>query len=150
MFVCLGNICRSAIAEGVLRKKIDEQNLNIQVESAGTANYHVGQAPDKRMQQKAVEHDLNISTQRGRQFAVTDFDEFDYIFAMDESNRTNILRLARNSDDSDKVELFLNLSHPEQDLSVPDPYYGGEQGFEDVYQMINTACDDFLNGLNNG
>jgi protein-tyrosine phosphatase len=150
LFVCLGNICRSAIAEGVLRNKIQEQALDIEVESAGTANYHVGSAPDKRMQQKAIEHGLNISNQRGRQFAVSDFDEFDYIFAMDESNRDNIVRLARNNEDISNVELFLNLSHPNQDLSVPDPYYGGEQGFEDVYQMINTACNDFLIGLDNG
>jgi protein-tyrosine phosphatase len=152
LFVCLGNICRSAIAEGVLRNKIQEQNLNIEVESAGTANYHVGSAPDKRMQQKAIEHGLNISNQRGRQFTVSDFDEFDYIFAMDESNRDNIVRLARDNEDISKVELFLNLSlsQPNQNLSVPDPYYGGEQGFEDVYQMVDTACNDFLNGLNNG
>jgi len=147
LFVCLGNICRSAIAEGVLRNKIYEQGLNMEVESAGTASYHVGESPDERMQQKAIEHGLNISNQHGRQFTVSDFDEFDYIFAMDESNQNNILRLTRNESDKKKVELFLNLSHPNQDLSVPDPYYGGEQGFEDVYQMVNTACDDFLNGL---
>ena len=77
MFVCLGNICRSAIAEGILRHKIQGKKLNIQVESAGTANYHVGEAPDKRMQQKAIDHGINISEQRGRQFKVSDFDEFD-------------------------------------------------------------------------
>ena len=99
------------------------------------------------MQQKAIEHGLNISNQRGRQFIVEDFDEFDYIFAMDESNRDNILQLARNEEDESKVELFLNLSNPTMNLSVPDPYYGGEQGFEDVYQMLNEACDQFIKKL---
>jgi low molecular weight protein-tyrosine phosphatase len=149
LFVCLGNICRSAIAEGILTDKIKTQELNITVESAGTANYHVGESPDKRMQEKAIEHGLNISNQRGRQFTVADFDEFDYVFAMDTSNQANILRLARNEEDKNKVELFLNLSNPNQDLSVPDPYYGGEQGFEDVYQMLNETCDIFINSLEN-
>ena len=148
LFVCLGNICRSAIAEGVLKQKSKDQNLNLIVESAGTANYHVGEAPDKRMQEKAIEHGLNISNQRGRQFSVSDFDEFDYIFAMDSSNRENILKLARNETDNNKVELFLNLTFPNKNMEVPDPYYGGAQGFEDVYQMVNKACDDFIKQLN--
>lgn len=149
LFVCLGNICRSAMAEGILRDKVKSQGLNISVESAGTSNYHIGEAPDRRMQQKAIEHGLNISNQRGRQFITEDFDEFNYIFAMDKSNRDNILRLARNESDENKVDLFLNLSHPTQDLSVPDPYFGGEQGFEDVYQMLNEACDAFLTNIGN-
>ena len=144
LFVCLGNICRSAMAEGILSGKIEKQASDMTVDSAGTSNYHIGEAPDKRMQQKAIEHNLNISNQRGRQFCVEDFDNFDYIFAMDESNQSNILELARNEADRNKVELFLNISHPSKNLSVPDPYYGGEQGFEDVYQMLNEACDKFI------
>lgn len=148
LFVCLGNICRSAIAEGVLNQKSEEQGLGLVVDSAGTSNYHVGEAPDRRMQAKAIEHGLNISNQRGRQFTVSDFDEFDYIFAMDNSNYKNILRLARNEADEEKVSLFLNQSYPNENMDVPDPYYGGEQGFEAVYQMVNKACDDFINHLN--
>lgn len=148
LFVCLGNICRSAIAEGVLKQKSQDQKLNLIVDSAGTANYHVGEAPDKRMQAKAIEHGINISNQRGRQFTSTDFDEFDYIFAMDTSNMDNILKLALNEADKNKADLFLNLSFPNEDMSVPDPYYGGEQGFEDVYRMVDKACDDFIKKLN--
>lgn len=147
LFVCLGNICRSAIAEGVLKQKSEEQNLSLVVDSAGTSNYHVGEAPDRRMQAKAIEHGLNISNQRGRQFTVSDFDEFDYIFAMDNSNYKNILSLARNEADEEKVSLFLNQSYPNENMDVPDPYYGGEQGFEDVYQMVDKACDDFIETL---
>lgn len=147
LFVCLGNICRSAMAEGVLKKKAKEQGLTIEVDSAGTSSYHIGEAPDKRMQAKALEHDIDISNQRARQFTRNDFESFDYIFAMDESNKNNILRLANSEADRNKVEMFLNYSYPNQNMSVPDPYYGGEQGFEDVYQLLNEACDRFLEEL---
>ena len=90
LFVCLGNICRSAMAEGILQHKIEERGLNMEVDSAGTSNYHIGEAPDKRMQAKAIEYGINISDQRGRQFTVEDFDSFDYIFAMHNSNHQNI------------------------------------------------------------
>ena len=143
LFVCLGNICRSAMAEGILIDKIKNEGLAIEVDSAGTSNYHINEAPDDRMQKKAIEHGLDISYQRGRQFIVEDFDAFDYIFAMDESNQENILKLARDENDSNKVELFLESYHTEL-TNVPDPYYGGAQGFEDVYQMLNVACDKFI------
>ncbi len=149
LFVCLGNICRSAIAEGILRHKLESQKIMILVDSAGTSANHVGQAPDKRMQKKAMEHGLSISKLRARQFSVADFDYFDYIFAMDNSNYQDILEIARNKKDSNKVELFLNLSFPRQNLDVPDPYFGGAQGFEDVYQMVSATCNILLTKLKN-
>ena len=147
LFVCLGNICRSAIAEGILIDKVKTEDLNIEVDSAGTSDYHIGEAPDKRMQQKAIEHNLDISCQKGRQFIKADFNEFDYIFAMDESNKEHILRLSRTEEDINKVALFLEENHPDKNLNVPDPYYGGAQGFEDVYQMLDIACDNFIKNL---
>jgi protein-tyrosine phosphatase len=148
LFVCLGNICRSAMAEGILIDKLKNKGLNISVDSAGTSNYHIDKAPDERMQQKAIEHGLDISYQRGRQFTAVDYNEFDYIFAMDESNETTILKFARNKEDENKVELFLEKYHSEL-TTVPDPYYGGAQGFEDVYQMLTIACDNFIKSLKN-
>jgi protein-tyrosine phosphatase len=137
------------MAEGILQHKKETMNLNITIDSAGTSNYHVGEAPDKRMQQKGKEYGIDISNQRGRQFTVDDFDNFDYIFAMDASNKENILRLSRDEKDNQKVEMFLNYAYPDEDRNVPDPYYGGEQGFEDVYQMLDIACDKFIASLNN-
>lgn len=144
LFVCLGNICRSAIAEGVLKNKAEQQNIPLTVDSAGTSAHHVGEAPDHRMQKKGKEHGIDISNQHARQFSRADFDAFDYIFAMDTSNHQNIIRLASNDNDLKKVQLFMDLTNPKEQLSVPDPYYGGEQGFEDVFQLVNKGCDQFI------
>ena len=144
LMVCLGNICRSPLAEGILQSKINE---NVFVDSAGTAAYHVGNLPDKRSIEVAKKYGIDITNQRARKFAVNDFDEFDIIFAMDESNYQNILMLARNNDDEYKVKMILNETHPTKNLSVPDPYYGGNQGFENVYRMLDEACDIIVNKL---
>lgn len=140
--VCLGNICRSPIAQGVLESKA--RSLELFVDSAGTASYHIGEPPDQRAIKKAASYHIDISGYRGRQFSVEDFDAFDRIFAMDYSNYQNILKLARNEQDKQKVDLILNLLYPGEDMSVPDPYYGGEDGFENVYQLLNSACDVFI------
>ena len=137
--VCLGNICRSPLAEGILQSKVNPDTVF--VDSAGTAAYHVGNQPDERSVDVATKYGLNISNQSARKFSVKDFDAFDSIYAMDESNYNNILLLARNKDDEQKVQLILNQSKPNSNLSVPDPYYGGNQGFENVYKMLDEACE---------
>lgn len=137
--VCLGNICRSPLAQGVLESKINKDE--VLVDSAGTAGYHIGNLPDKRSIAVAQKHGINITNQRARQFSVSDFDRFDYIYAMDISNYQNVLMLARDKNDEAKVKLILNESYPEENKSVPDPYYGGDQGFENVYQMLDGACE---------
>ena len=136
--VCLGNICRSPLAEGILKSKLPKNTFL--VESAGTANYHAGLQPDTRSIEIANNYRIDISHQRARQFVTSDFDNFDYIYAMDSSNLENILRLSRNDDDSSKVNLILNELPHITNSDVPDPYYGGHQGFENVYHLLDKAC----------
>ena len=137
--VCLGNICRSPLAEGILRSKVNSDEVF--VDSAGTAAYHVGNKPDVRSIAVAAKYGLNIKNQSARKFTVRDFDDFDRIYAMDESNYHNILSLARNINDEQKVCMILNETNPNSNQNVPDPYYGGDQGFENVYQMLDEACE---------
>ena len=142
--VCLGNICRSPVAEGVLRYKSNEYNLPIIVDSAGTSDFHIGESPDKRSQENALKHGVDISSLRGRQFCVSDFDDFDLIYCMDSSNYQNVLRLARNENDKKKVDLLLNALNLGSNMSVPDPYYGDGDGFERVFQLIDGACEALI------
>tara|TARA_R110001592_G_scaffold5169_1_gene28592 strand:- start:2100 stop:2540 length:441 start_codon:yes stop_codon:yes gene_type:complete len=141
--VCLGNICRSPLAEGILVSKVNADEIF--VDSAGTGAYHIGKLPDERSIEVARKHGINITNQRARKFTVKDFDTFDYIYAMDESNYQNILMLARTNDDKSIVQLILNETHPTKNLAVPDPYYGGNQGFENVYTMLEEACEIIAN-----
>ena len=143
--VCLGNICRSPLAEGILQSKVNSNTVS--VDSAGTAAYHIGKLPDVRSIEVAEKYGIDITNQRARKFVVKDFDEFDIIFAMDDSNYENILSLARNNADEQKVRMILNETHPTKNLSVPDPYYGGDEGFENVYKMLVDACDTIAGNL---
>ncbi len=145
--VCLGNICRSPIADGLLQVKVAKEGLSVEVDSAGTTGYHQGEAPDPRMRATAKRMGVNIDHLSARQFVPADFDRFDLIYAMDTSNRDNILQLARNNDDRSKVKLILNEIHPGEDLSVPDPYHGGDQGFIDVFNMLDEATDKIIQDL---
>ncbi len=141
LMVCLGNICRSPLAEGILRNKAQQFNLNITIDSAGTSNYHIGEHPDKRTILNAQQHQIDVSNLCARQFDVTDFDTFDHIFVMDGSNYADVIALARHEKDIQKVELILNRVYPNSNMSVPDPYFGGEQGFENVFILLDKACE---------
>lgn len=149
LMVCLGNICRSPVAEGILRKKIEKRGLDALVDSAGTSNYHIGEHPDKRSILNAQKKGLDISKLKARQFTLRDFDDFDKIFVMDSSNYGDVIEQARNAYDRKKVEMILNVLYPDSNMSVPDPYYGGEQGFENVFTLLDRACDVIADSLEN-
>ena len=141
LMVCLGNICRSPLAEGIMLKLIADNNLDISVDSAGTSNYHVGEQPDKRTINNAKKHGVDLSPLRARQFKASDFDEFDLIYVMDKSNRSNVLALATTEQQKQKIKLLLSEIDSNEIPEVPDPYFGGEQGFEDVFQLVYKACE---------
>lgn len=141
LFVCLGNICRSPLAEGIMLKLVADKKLPFIIDSAGTANYHVGEKPDKRTIANAKKHHIDLSPLRARQFKESDLDEFDKIYVMDKSNLKNVLALSKTEKHKQKIELFLNELYPNENQEVPDPYYGGEQGFEDVFQLVYKACE---------
>lgn len=147
LMVCLGNICRSPIADGLLRKKVSEHGLNIEVDSAGTGGYHIGASPDTRMIEVSRQNGTDISFLKARKFDVSDFDTFDLIIPMDSSNKKDILKLARSEKDEKKVFLLLGELTNQDDSDVPDPYYGGKKDFEHVYHLIDNATDILLNKL---
>jgi protein-tyrosine phosphatase len=144
LMVCLGNICRSPLAEGILRSKLSEKFI---VDSAGTGGWHAGELPDKRSIAIARLKGLDISTQRARQFKISDFTTFDHIFVMDNPNYKELLALAPNEVTKSKVKLILNEIFPNDNIDVPDPYYGGIDGFENVYNMLDQACDEIARKL---
>ena len=145
--VCLGNICRSPLAEGILKSKVNPESVH--VDSAGTAGYHVGNPPDSRSIKVAKEHGIDISQQRCRKFTSADFKAFDIIYAMDKSNYGNIIGLAESGEDKQKVRLLLNEIDDVKQKEVPDPYYDAQDGFEKVYLMIDKACDVIAAKLKN-
>lgn len=149
LMVCLGNICRSPMADGLLRKKVAAHELNVVVDSAGTGDWHVGEAPDIRMQETAKKNGVHIANLQARQFTVNDFVDFDKIYVMDQSNYSNIIALANNNVKAiRKVELILNLIAPGKNQNVPDPYYGGDKGFQSVYDLLDAATDVIISNLN--
>lgn len=143
LMVCLGNICRSPLAEGIMRKKIEENGLPWIVDSAGTSSWHIGEPPDRRSVAIAKKYGIDISNQKGRQISHEDFADFDYIYAMDTSNFRNILKLAHSPEQEAKVKLILKETHPNEEKSVPDPYWDDE-GFENVYQLLQGACQKII------
>ena len=139
VMVCLGNICRSPLAEGILASKLTQNTFH--VDSAGTGSWHIGQSPDERSIAVAKKNGLDISQQKGRQFSSADFDTFDYIFVMDSSNYDNVIALAETKEHKEKVKLIMNELTPNQNQDVPDPYFGMHNGFDIVYKMLDDACE---------
>lgn len=142
LMVCLGNICRSPLAQGILEKKIREAGLDWKVDSAGTSQWHVGEAPDRRSIQKAAEYSIDISGQRARQISKMDLSNFDLILAMDSSNYTDIVALTSEKNELDKIKLILNYVYPERNMAVPDPYY--DNSFQNVYELLERAMDQII------
>ena len=137
--VCLGNICRSPLAEGILTEKC--KHLPVFVDSAGTSGYHTGGAPDERAQNIASVNKINIGNQKARKLSTKDIETFDLIYVMDQSNYTNIMKFVKNSKDKMKIDLILNSSYPGKNLSIPDPYFGSYKGFENVYNLLSDSCE---------
>jgi protein-tyrosine phosphatase len=145
LMVCLGNICRSPMAEGILKHKAQLQGLDVFIDSAGTSSWHQGEQPDGRAQEEMLKNGIDISDQNSRPFRTDDFDHFDYILVMDSSNKSNVLSLARNAEDKAKVKLILDYGSEKKGNSVPDPYY--DDSFDRVYDLLDYACDAFLKEL---
>lgn len=139
LMVCLGNICRSPLAEGILASKLPKDKFI--VDSAGTGNYHIGKQPDHRSIATAKKNGIDISNQKARQFTPKDFETFDYIFVMDNSNYDDVVFLAKTEEQKQKVQLILNELFPGDNVDVPDPYYGLQNGFDMVFEMLDETTD---------
>lgn len=149
LFVCLGNICRSPMAEGVFKKHLMDRNLEnkVLVDSAGTSGWHIGANPDKRMCETALRNSVQLD-HKARQFTVKDFDEFDYIIPMDKNNYVDIIKLSGGREEFfRKVILMREFDSYQEDKNVPDPYYGGLEGFDNVYTMLERCTGSFLDYL---
>ncbi|PZX39127.1 protein-tyrosine phosphatase [Nonlabens dokdonensis] len=139
LMICLGNICRSPLAEGLMRSKLNFTKFT--VDSAGTSGGHKGEAPDKRSIAVAKKNSLDITKQKSRKLLKEDFQEFDFLYVMDESNYRDVVSMAATDEERNKVIKILDEVFPGENLDVPDPYYGGSQGFENVYKMLDRATD---------
>lgn len=142
--VCLGNICRSPLAEGILQHKSLEEGLTWTIDSAGTNGYHVGEAPHRLSQKVALMHGIDISKQRARRFVAEDFKRFDKIYAMAEDVVEEIRFIAKSAFDPAKVDLLMNELYPGKNMDVPDPWYGPEPGYHEVYEMIDKATEKII------
>ena len=151
LMICLGNICRSPMAEGVLRKKLEDNNLDkwVEVDSCGFESCHLGESPYYLAVRTARRHGVSIENQRQRVFSVKDFDEFDKIYVMDNGNYRNVERYARTQEDMKKVDYLLNEVYPHSNKIVPDPWGGTEQDFEYAFNLIEKACEAIVMGMKN-
>ena len=144
LMVCLGNICRSPLAEGILKDKAGKAGLNWMIDSAGTNGYHVGEAPHPLSQKVALLNGIDISRQRARKFMAADIDNFDIVYAMAEDVIVEMKRIAKNKFDNAKVDLLMNELYPGKDIDVPDPWSGPEKEYHEVFAMIDKACDKII------
>lgn len=145
LMVCLGNICRSQMAKGVLLNKLSAINSTSEVDSCGFESYHVGDNPDIRAQRIMKANGIDISKYRARLFSPDDFSYFDKIFVMDKMNYSSLKYYARNDSDIKKVDFLMNVVYPGKNESVPDPYYGLEQGFKFTFDKVSLAADAIIN-----
>lgn len=150
LFVCLGNICRSPLAEGLFHQKVQERNKdnNFKIDSCGTSDYHIGETPDERTMKNALKNGLKLN-HRGRQFSTDDFKKFDHILAMDRSNYEFILSQSKTTEQRKKVQLIRDYEtdNEQRGTDVPDPYYGGPEGFQNVFNILNRCTENLLNKL---
>ena len=142
--VCLGNICRSPLAEGILQEKVKKAGLNWVVDSAGTNHYHTGDPPHPLSQKVALANGIDITNQRARKFTSEDLNQFDKIYALAGDVLNDIRRITGNKFDSSKVDLLMNEKYPGKNLDVPDPYYGGEPDFHEVYELLDEVLDQLI------
>ena len=144
LMVCMGNICRSPLAQGILEHKLKAAGLDWTVDSAGTGGWHAGQKPDMRSCEVAHKHSIDISMQAARRIRSIDIDDHDLIYCMDSTNYNEVIAQCQNEEEEAKVKLIMNEVEPGRNINVPDPYYGRPDGFENVYQMLDKACDAII------
>jgi protein-tyrosine phosphatase len=145
LMVCLGNICRSPLAEGILASKLPKNDFL--VDSAGTGHWHVGNPPDKRSILTAEKNGIDITNQRGKLFKATFFQEYDHIYVMDTNNYADVIGMAKSQEDKKKVQLILDELFPGENVDVPDPYNGIQSNFDQVFEMLEEACESIANKL---
>ena len=144
LFVCLGNICRSPLAEGIFADKAKKLGLKVEVDSCGFESFHRGDPADHRSVAVAAAHGIDLSEHRARMFTVRDFDHYDRIFVMDRNNYNDVMGMARDDEDEQKVDYLMNLVYPGENRPVPDPWFGGKENFEKTYHMLDEACDKLI------
>ena len=145
----MGNICRSPLAEGILRHKANDKGIDLHIESAGTESLHEGEKPDRRSVKIGKERGIDISRQVARQIRANDFDKFDKILVADAQVYNELEHFTRNTQDMKKVDFIMNACEPGRNIAVPDPYYGGQEGFEKVYDMLDRACESIISQISN-
>ncbi len=147
LMVCLGNICRSPLAEGIMRKKMEDNHIAGEVDSCGFEPFHAGDTPDKRSIEVARQHGIDISEHRGKLFSKSYFDSFDRIYVMDSANYRDVASAARNDTDMKKVDFIMNMAFPGSNQPVPDPYYGGQSGFSKTWELLDVATDRIIESI---